>query len=135
MNKYLNPEALAEALETGATADEIAAVMAKALNEALAAKKAKEEKVNALTEAENAVVEAMENYTKLLFSSEGVDADLDKVDWEGLRESTKRGMRELRGLVHTMGLLSALDKPAAPVTKEKETVKNPIELFLAANGL
>lgn len=135
MNKYLNPEALAEALEAGATADEIAAAMAKALNEALAAKKAKEEKTNALAEAENAVVEAMENYTKLLFSSEGVDVDLDGVDWESLRETTKQGMRDLRDLAHTLGLLSTLEKPAAPVTKEKEAVRNPIELFLAANGL
>ena len=135
MNKYLNPEALAEALETGATADEIAAAMAKALNEALAAKKAKEEKVNALAEAENAVVEAVENYTKLLLSSEGVNVKVDELDWEGLRKNARQGMKDLRDLAHTMALLSALNKPAAPATKEKKTVKNPIEAFLAANGL
>lgn len=135
MNKYLNPEALAEALETGATADEIAAAMAKALNEALAAKKAKDERVNALAEAENAVLDAMENYMKLLLASEAVDVDVDELDWKDLRENAKQGLKDLRDLAHTLALLSKLNEPAAPATKEKETVKNPIEAFLAANGL
>ena len=135
MNKYLNPEALAEALETGATADEIAAAMAKALNEALAAKKAKEEKVNALAEAENAVIDAIENYTKLLLASEAIGVEANDLDWKLLRENAKQGLKDLRELTHTLALLSALEGPAAPATKEQKTVKNPIEAFLAANGL
>ena len=135
MNKYLNPEALAEALAAGTSADEIAADMAKALNEALAAKRAKEEKVNALAEAENAVIDAIENYTKLLLASEAVGVEVDELDWKDLREIAKQGLKDLRELTHTLALISALEEPAAPATKEKETVKNPIEAFLAANGL
>ena len=135
MNKYLNPEALAEALETGTTADEIAAAMAKALNEALATKKAKEAKANALAEAENAVIDAIENYTKLLLASEAIGVEVEDLDWKLLRENAKQGLKDLRELTHTLALLSALDQPAAPATKEQKTVKNPIEAFLAANGL
>lgn len=135
MNKYLNPEALAEALEAGSTPDEIAAAMAKALNEALAAKKAKEEKANALAEAENAAIDAIENYTKVLLSSEAIGVEVNDLDWELLRDNAKQGLKDLRDLTHTLALLSALDQPAAPVTKEQKTVKNPIEAFLAANGL
>ena len=126
---------IAEALAAGTSADEIAADMAKALNEALAAKRAKEEKVNALAEAENAVIDAIENYTTLLLASEAVGVEVDELDWKGLREIAKQGLKDLRELTHTLALISALNGPAAPATKEKETVKNPIEAFLAANGL
>lgn len=140
MNKYLNPEALAEALETGATADEIAAEMAKALNDALASKRAKEEaakRANALVEAEKAVVEATINYVKLLLDAEGLSEECEEFDWEELRANTVQSMAELRGMT---GVLATLIKqsrtPAAKyVAKDRNTVKDPIAEFLAANGL
>ena len=139
MNKYLNHDMIAEALATGTTPDEIAEEMTKALNEALAAKRAKEEaakKANVLAEAEKAVTDATTNYMRLLLDAEGLSAEFTESDWERLRADSAQSLAGLREMVSNVAAFTKMFGTSTPAaTKEQKTVKNPIEAFLAANGL
>ena len=133
MNKYLNPEALAEALAAGQTADEIALAMSNALNEAVRAQKAEQEKKQKeamIAEAENDVVAALRTWMELVFPGYKMsDADA---------QSAREGLALLReDVVPMLALLEASQptKAVYPSTPVKKPAADVLSQFLAENGL
>ena len=94
MNKYANPEMIAEALAAGQSAESIAEAMTKALNDAIAEQKAKDEKAKQkarIKDAEDIAVNAMVTYIRVMFEVEGLAHLVSEKDWESLRADMAKG--------------------------------------------